>query len=420
MNRGDAPMPDWNNPNWTPPSYPGPSELPGGVPGDPAIDKLFQERADAAKAEGLKLWPTQADFLKSTYDTDLVDSPILKYLEPRRIVPPGGFPSPKCVAAGIYSTMSEVMMKYHGGMTVAPTEISAMLLTYAVLAARVPIFYVQDDFARAVAATELPGDFTLQDLNWPMPAMVLGFSTKFLKEYTGRDIGYILAAELAEGDHEPPVWTRNLPTIKCPPKMVFQFHTYNGVLESYVTSWMKRDRVSETVTKYKYTDYTHATEAKVEDDRVATERIGTLLLKLLTVLNIRPNLVTPHKIQRPGKVNKRTGNVDRTELWSPNFIGFDYRPVRQEGTGTHASPRWHWRRGHITHQRTGALKDPGFVSVASLPRIADGEHKGEVDWLAVSDETRAAFWRCHKKLWIEPTLINFDEPEEAPAAGASA
>ena len=42
---------------------------------------------------------------------------------------------------------------------------------------------------RAVAATDLPHDFTLEDLHWPMPAMVVGFSALFMQEYLGRDSG---------------------------------------------------------------------------------------------------------------------------------------------------------------------------------------------------------------------------------------
>ena len=52
------------------------------------------------------------------------------------------------------------------------------------------------------------------------------------------------------------------------------------------------------------------------------------------------------------------------------------------------------------------------VSVAALPHIQTGEHEGEVDWFSVPVETRAAFWKCHKRLWIEPTLINFDDADD--------
>lgn len=424
MNRSDAIRPDWHNPEWRPPMYPAKEELPV-TPGsfaDPTItDEEYRKLADETRGESLKLWPTLADYLKHIYDNELAESSLLRVFEPRKIVPPGGFYSPKCAAASLISTMNEVALKHVNHMTIAPTEITALLLSYQVLKYKMPIYYVSEDFVRAVAATELPGDLALSDLKWPMPAMILGFPTKFMQEYTGREIDYVFAADVPGGDHQPPAWGTNLPTIACPDKLVFQFHSYNGgMLESFVTSWLKRDRISDTTTKYTYTDYTRAEGDKVQDDAAVSGKIGILLLKLLMILSIRPALLEHGQVQRPAKVNKLTGHVERKELWSPNIIGFRYKSQRQEPVGTHASPRWHWRRGHITHQRTGSLKDPNFVPVASLPRIAEGERKGEVDWLQVSEETRDAFWRCHKRLWIEPTLINFDEHEETPAPAPAA
>jgi hypothetical protein len=38
---------------------------------------------------------------------------------------------------------------------------------------------------RAVAATELPSGIKIEELNWPMPAMVLGFPQRFMLEYLG-------------------------------------------------------------------------------------------------------------------------------------------------------------------------------------------------------------------------------------------
>ncbi len=94
-----------------------------------------------------------------------------------------------------------------------------------------------------------------------------------------------------------------------------------------------------------------------------------------------------------------------------HIIGAKYRILRHPGTDTHASPKMHWRKGHLTHQRIGSAKATDFVAISSLPRREDGE----IDWLAVPNETRCAFWRFHKRTWIEPTLVNLDEdtPDQA-------
>ena len=422
MNRSDFPQPDWNNPEWKPMAYPSKADCPNmdmgaGLPFG-MTEAEFKQAEIEAMEEARRRWPTMADYFRHVYQDDLATSPALRKFEPRRITPPGGYASPKQAAASIYSTVSEVALKIKHERPIAPTEITALLLHYQILRAGVPIFYVSDDFIRAVAATDLPGDFTLDDLHWPMPAMVIGIPSKFSIELLGRDIGYIMAANMEEGDHEPPNWTTGLPTIKCPSKIGFQFHAYGDhcKLESFVTSWLKRDRVNEASEKYAYTDYTDGEHLKVESDRAMTVKVGVLLLKLLVVLNTRPGFVERGAITRPAKFNKRTGHKEQSELWSPNMIGFKFKPQRQEGGGTHASPHWHWRRGHITHQRIGSYRSPDFVSIASLPTIEDGVNKGEVDWFKVAPEVKAAFWRSHSRRWLEPILINFDEPE-APSTG---
>jgi hypothetical protein len=58
-----------------------------------------------------------------------------------------------------------------------------------------------EEFARAVAATDLPHDFTLDDLHWPMPGMVIAWPADFMRETVGRDICYVYAASMDAGDH---------------------------------------------------------------------------------------------------------------------------------------------------------------------------------------------------------------------------
>jgi hypothetical protein len=70
---------------------------------------------------------------------------------------------------------SNVGMEQTLGVPMVQTEITAHAILYEVIRYKVPIYYVADAFLRAVAATDLPKDFTLHDLHWPMPGMVLGF-----------------------------------------------------------------------------------------------------------------------------------------------------------------------------------------------------------------------------------------------------
>src|SRR5262249_3135958 len=92
---------------------------------------------------------------------------------------------------------------------------------------------------------------------------------------------------------------------------------------------------------------------------------------------------------RSGGRNRRLATTELTR----SLAGAKYRVLRQPSTGTNTSPKCHWRKGHLTHQRIGSMKATDFVPVSSLPRRKDGE----IDWLAVPEETRNAFWHFHKR-----------------------
>lgn len=347
--------------------------------------------------------------LKMEYQ-ELEESRFLRFYEPRKIQTPPGYLSFKCVAAGLWSAITECHFKAYNGIPQIDTEISACGVCYQVIDYGVPVYYVAEDFIRAVAATELPSDFIIGDLHWPMPAMVLGFPTRFMREYLGRETCYVNAATVDAMDN---LVCRKMPFLQ--PIMVpvarvgWHWYTFDGQgnLGSYVGAYHRSDRVDLAVASRDYVDYTHdSTPEQVKSDKEASELLSALMLKLLVILNTRPSLVVPGTCERKAKLS---GKHPKSELWSPNIIGGAYHIIRGPvGTGTHASPRWHWRKGHLTHQRKGAFNNPDFISINSLPRT----EKGEINWEVVSPETKEKFWACHERKWLEPTLINFDDPEE--------
>jgi hypothetical protein len=74
-------------------------------------------------------------------------------------------------------------------------------VAYSVINHGVCPFFVHEPFLRAVAATDQPHDFTLDDLHWPLPGMVIGFPPGFMKEFLGRDVCYVYAANCDAGDY---------------------------------------------------------------------------------------------------------------------------------------------------------------------------------------------------------------------------
>lgn len=401
------PLEEWQQPGWKPRGYPQ-------LDPDSALAAHLRATNSAileSREQIARLYPTLDSWFRRLFDTRIENTPLQSLFQPRKLNPPGGFSAVVQVAAGMYSTCGECGEMANEGMTPAPTQVTALTVLYNVLRYGVQTYYVSEPFLRAVAATDLPKDFTLLDMHFPMTGMVLGMPVKFMREYCGCEISYVYAADIAEGTHRVPAQFANnglfrrLPDIKSPAKVGWSFYTYKaGVLEQYVSSFLKSDRVEDALTSYGYTDYTMADEAKVGADKDLNEKVNTLIMKLLFVLNMRPALVEPGKLERAAKVKK--GQVIHRELWSANVIGAKYRVINNSTpTGTHAAPKVHWRRGHTTLLVVGGYRSPDFVAVTTLPRRADGE----IDWLAVPQETREKFWRSHERRWVEPVLVNVGE-----------
>lgn len=316
---------------------------------------------------GLRTLP---EWLTAIYEH--IDPRRLPVLEPRKLAPPGGYHSPRCIAGGLHALLTSNALT--SDRERVPTTVTAQAISYEIINRRVPVYFVAEDFLRAVAATELPHDFTLNDLHWPMPAMVLGFPVRFMREYLGTETCYIYAADFDQGEHGCP-YLPAAPVIVMP-KAKVSFWWYACVerrLESFVSAYWREDRVDEIIQSYTYTDYTGADALKVKADKERCDLLSSLMLKLLVVLNTRPNLVEPATRLRAASSHK---GKTRTELWSPNTIGRHYQVLRDRtvSTGTHASPRLHWRRGHLRSQPHG---------------------HGRL---------------LRKLIWLEPTLIGMTEP----------
>jgi hypothetical protein len=308
------------------------------------------------------------------------------------------------VAAGLYALLTQARLAAEDGEAL-PTEVTGSTFCYRVLEHDVPIYFVDDQFARAVAATQLPGDFTFGDLNWPQAGMVIGWPPRFLREYTGRDFCFVYTANCPAGRY----WVRGLepaPVIEVPEGRSkigwFYYASACGRPEVFVSAYLMKDKLAEGIAGYAYTDYMGEEAAKVQADKELTERVSALMLKLLVILNLRPALITHGAQERPRRI--KHAREWRRELWSANFIGRGYRMAR-ERQGTHAPPRMHIRRGHITWQTVGPRISEAFVSASVLPR----NKEGVIDWAQVTPEVRENFLRSHKRLWLEPLLIGGKE-----------
>lgn len=131
-----------------------------------------------------------------------------------------------------------------------------------------------------------------------------------------------------------------------------------------------------------------------ELDRV-TEKLCALVPSLLLAMECRPDLV-----ERERRI--KTLRRDRhTEVWQPNRIGKTYR-VKVSGRaepGDHASPRQHWRRGHVR-----------LVPIEHGHKCTCGHSRAFHDQFCMDAGCSCIGFRLYytqtRKHWIEPILIN--------------
>ena len=174
-----------------------------------------------------------------------------------------------------------------------------------------------------------------------------------MRASVGRDICYVNAANMDAGNHSVAAMP-GCPPITIPQaKVGWHYYAHDGEhLESFVTAFHRDNPVDQAILRYGYVDYTGIRdEAGVKADKALKDRVSALMLKLLVVLNTRPNLVERGQCVRPRRIKR--GRVKCRELWSPNLIGWRYQVAAGIPAGTHASPRMHWRRGHIRNQPFG-------------------------------------------------------------------
>src|SRR5258708_24272934 len=102
----------------------------------------------------------------------------------------------------------------------------------------------------------------------------------------------------------------------------------------------------------------------IADNEIESTRLGItditgnvndtvrLALNLLLISVARPELLTGGEIVKRVKIKRGEG---KREMWAPRWIGRDWKAEREirSGTGSHASPRLHWRRGHYRRSVVG-------------------------------------------------------------------
>lgn len=245
-----------------------------------------------------------------------------------------------------------------------------------------PLYWVSPNLLEALMQTDISEEIAIDQLEIVIKNAVFVFPRGAILTPDGESMDFLLARQFDDGEGFAPLAYKNL---------TFGLTNVDGkkigargktTIWSSITSTgiaygghINIDSEQKRLIRGKQ----HLPEEYSDDEReqekvFVQDTVHTLILKLLLFLHMRPDFVEPGSLLQSGcKPGQKLGKAKQfDQLWSPNWIGRTYQPRidRGSGTGTHASPRMHWRRGHSKRVLVG-------------PR-----EKGQRKWV-----------------WIEPTLV---------------
>ncbi len=345
---------------------------------------------------------------------------------PRRILPPQGYFNPKWYSVSLFCCAKFWeepefdMLPHTTGALTAQTQMKM----------GVPTYFVRKDYAEAVAQTNPPEDFRMSEIQWPLDAFLFVLPDAFVDQYFGWYVPFIAVCRCPKGtypDDMPvkndlfyvsrignevdrilihfPLCLRNQPPVDY--TGAYPLTSPISIIQS--APWTDASYYEEQMSPFGKLNLPE-TGPNPEAEQILQRKVNAFAVKLMLALTAEPGYLESGTIQRPAK-RDRKGEVVRDELWNPNLLGWKYKPMRQPtpGTGTHASPRLHWRRGHMTYQVKG--QRDALVPVRDLPRHPVTEDvakelRGKIDWAKVSTEMSAAFWQTHALRWVKPVLVN--------------
>lgn len=305
---------------------------------------------------------------------------------PRQIIPPHGYRNPRDYSALMLAHILVACKPEVRGATHATLTLNA----YGLIQHGVPTYFVNRDFARAVAQTRIPDDMFLSDLKWPMENMLFVLPDDFCMEYTkGAACPFLTIGRVKAGKVHPPpelVLENNLrPVENTYDRLIVHFPAFKPkcMPVDYTGTYSLTRKVSDlsnpiledgdTMDHHRetYPEWIGKKEQEVE----INSRMNMFAVKMLLVLGAAPEVVVYGAQARPAK--EKHGKV-KSALWNPNVIGKDYRIKYEREPNAEPSGVkrvMHWRRGHIRRQRHGH----------NLEKV--------------------------REIWIEPILVN--KPEEA-------
>jgi hypothetical protein len=348
-------------------------ELPLGGDKSPPSPKL------GIDANGIRIPPLTAA-INAAYGADIPISKVIEQMMeehfpelmrkfyPRIYEAAGRYHSPKQCAAYLSNVVAESLRV---GFERAPTAYRLMMPALEQMAKRkMPMFFIAPDLLEAIERTDFADDIRWPELELPFEQGIFILPKGAWSHPEDGEVSMILWARYRPGDYPPPVL--GLPPVDigvhsmvllclCVDKAMWYDSTFESkrlpaIRLRNMFHLAPGENFPRAIRTVPYLDQDLTTQDQQFLEQLAVITFGTFM-----VMNAKPELV------EHGKLMRRVVKPDRTrEFWSPNVIGPRYKLKREvprivdgkfakaAGTGgSHASPRMHWRRGHLRQQAHG-------------------------------------------------------------------
>lgn len=363
---------------------------------DPETQIRLPSMADMVKQNLISDIPSMLERLMTEHFPQLMQK-----FYPRVYEEVGRYHSPRQCASFFANMVAEMeTLGYHRSPTAHRLALPAL---EPMAQRRMPMFFIAPDLMRAIQLTDFPDDIDWTTLRMPYEQGIFILPKGSVAHHEDGDVAMILWARFDANTPYPcPIagWHPIVFGHKAFVLLGLCIHRgiwYDSVFNADIRPTLRlnnmfyREPGERTPNSMKSTNL----DADLtERDEEFLEKLGVICFGTFLAMNAKPELV------EKGKLLKRVmkaGQAPR-EFWSPNVIGPKYRlkrevpkidrygkfsadqPKRDLG-GTHASPKFHWRRGHWRNQAYG---------------------KG---------------YKEHKPVWIEPCEVGEDifHPKEARA-----
>lgn len=313
----------------------------------------------------------------------------LRLFYPRIYSNIGPWHSPKLLAKYLYASVLESKaMKEEVGTSIRLMMPALMLIVER----KMPLHFLDPKFLNAIKRTDFKEEIHWMDMKLPFEEGILVLPKGGLVHPTDGECGFLFWSRLRPGLHSPGLGVKPIEVCRhslavvglCPDSGVYYDFCvtdekrpvvrinslfYDGAQsEAGVPEieWQEptaklmggialgSGKSKTTLTTPPMPTHTNMSlmDSPLDmSDAPFVEQMGLVFFGVMLALNARPNLF--HQGQREKIVKPSVPSQPPKEFWSPNVIGFNYRPPSQDLGGSHASPRLHWRRGHFRSQPIG-------------------------------------------------------------------